>query len=535
MHGISRPALAAAALLALIAAATAAFAENDSGQSRAAGGQRGDAACANPPPTVTPEITVLNKHEVEGILGRDVRSAADEDMGRIVDVLVDRAGQVRAAIIDFGGFLGVGSRKIAVDWNALHFPEPGKPGERIALELTRDQVKAAPEYKEGKPVVVLGALGKLEPLPDNNSQIKYWRSNNNAGDVFCPRNHLRRFGDSPDQHGAGGSAPPPDQRLDAAEPPLAPSARSLRGLDWFIFFVADVQTGFGPFVSVFLTTQKWTQVDIGLVLSAAGFVSLIAQMPGGALVDAARSERLVAGIAVGGDLLQRPGLRRAADLPDGAVGGRRARAGKLRARPGDCRDQSRSGRSCGDRRTAGPQRPLCLHRQRPRGRGHGRGRILFFTARGLHRHRLLARAGAAGAARHRCRGDRSGARPRRGAAARPTSAPTKPGDLMRNRPLLIFACCLLLFHLANAAMLPLMGSVVTMRSARWATVLIARLHRRPSACRRRALAVDRPARADLGPPAVAADRLCRSAHPRHSVRVGDQPGAAGRSSRSSTA
>ena len=59
-----------------------------------------------------------------------------------------------------------------------------------------------------------------------------------------------------------------------------------------------MQTGFGPFVSVFLTTQKWTQVDIGLVLSAAGFVSLIGQIPGGALVDAARSERLVGSIAI---------------------------------------------------------------------------------------------------------------------------------------------------------------------------------------------------------------------------------------------
>ena len=84
----------------------------------------------------------------------------------------------------------------------------------------------------------------------------------------------------------------------AGDEPLAPSPRSLRGLDWFVFFVADVQTGFGPFVSVFLTTQKWTQVDIGLVLSAAGVVSLIGQMPGGALVDAARSERLVGGIAI---------------------------------------------------------------------------------------------------------------------------------------------------------------------------------------------------------------------------------------------
>ena len=45
--------------------------------------------------------------------------------------------------------------------------------------------------------------------------------------------------------------------------------------------------------------------------------------------------------------------------------------------------------------------------------------------------------------------------------------------MLHNRPLLIFGGCLLLFHLANAAMLPLMGSVVTMRSARWATILIA--------------------------------------------------------------
>jgi hypothetical protein len=116
-------------------------------------------------PPAAPEVTVLDKHEVEGILGREVLSATNENMGRIVDVLVDRSGQVRAAIIDFGGFLGVGSRKIAVDWNALHFPPPAKSGARVTLELTREQVKAAPEYHEGKAVVVLGALGKLETLP----------------------------------------------------------------------------------------------------------------------------------------------------------------------------------------------------------------------------------------------------------------------------------------------------------------------------------------------------------------------------------
>src|SRR5690349_24947210 len=78
----------------------------------------------------------------------------------------------------------------------------------------------------------------------------------------------------------------------------APSRQSSRGLDWFIFFLADVQTGFGPFIAVYLTTQKWTEGQIGLVLSIGGVVGLIGQMPGGAIIDAARSERLVAGLAI---------------------------------------------------------------------------------------------------------------------------------------------------------------------------------------------------------------------------------------------
>lgn len=135
-------------------------------QNAASPGSAPPASAQNTAPKTTPELTVLNDHEVQGILGREVRSSTNENMGRIVDVLVDRSGQVRAAVIDFGGFLGVGSRKIAVDWKALHFPPPGKPDSYISLALTRDQVKAAPEYQEGKPVVVLGALGKLERLPD---------------------------------------------------------------------------------------------------------------------------------------------------------------------------------------------------------------------------------------------------------------------------------------------------------------------------------------------------------------------------------
>ena len=100
-----------------------------------------------------PSATILDSRDGRGILGSAVRSAANEDMGRVVDVVVDRAGTARAAVIDFGGFLGVGSRKIAVDWNAMRFT--GQSG--ITIDLTRDQVKAAPQYQEGKPITVLSA------------------------------------------------------------------------------------------------------------------------------------------------------------------------------------------------------------------------------------------------------------------------------------------------------------------------------------------------------------------------------------------
>jgi hypothetical protein len=125
------------------------------------------AAPKEAPPKETappPSVTIIEAKDAHGVLGRDVRSPTEEDMGRIVDVIVDRTGQVRAAVIDFGGFLGVGSRKIVVDWNALHFGQIATKGESITLELTKDQVKAAPEYKEDAPIVVLGASGALSPF-----------------------------------------------------------------------------------------------------------------------------------------------------------------------------------------------------------------------------------------------------------------------------------------------------------------------------------------------------------------------------------
>ncbi|WP_426435235.1 PRC-barrel domain-containing protein [Bradyrhizobium genosp. P] len=119
-------------------------------------------------PAPPPSVTVIGARDAHGILGRDVVSAANEDMGRIVDVIVDRDGKVRAAVIDFGGFLGVGSRKIVVDWKALRFAWVSNKSDSISLDLTKQQVSAAPEYKEDTPLIVLGAAGSLHPWDDEH-------------------------------------------------------------------------------------------------------------------------------------------------------------------------------------------------------------------------------------------------------------------------------------------------------------------------------------------------------------------------------
>lgn len=134
-------------------------AAQDSGATQGSRAPVPDAKQAAPPPSVT----VIGARDAHGILGREVRSAANEDMGRVVDAIVDREGHVRAAVIDFGGFLGVGSRKIVVDWGALRFGGVANKRDSITLELTKAQVSAAPEYKEDSPVIVLGAAGRLQP------------------------------------------------------------------------------------------------------------------------------------------------------------------------------------------------------------------------------------------------------------------------------------------------------------------------------------------------------------------------------------
>lgn len=77
-----------------------------------------------------------------------------------------------------------------------------------------------------------------------------------------------------------------------------PSAQSLRGLDWLNFFLADVQTGVGPFVATFLATRGWRQDNIGWSLTVSGLVGVVCQAPAGALVDWSRYKRTLVAIAI---------------------------------------------------------------------------------------------------------------------------------------------------------------------------------------------------------------------------------------------
>jgi MFS family permease len=264
-----------------------------------------------------------------------------------------------------------------------------------------------------------------------------------------------------------------NQGKEAAPPGKSPAPASLGGLDWFTFFVADIQTGFGPFLSVYLTTQKWTQADIGLVLSVGSIVGLLGQVPGGWVVDRARSKQLAAALAVtaigisafliaaapvfatvvtakllhvGASSVLGPAV---AAITLGLVGhasvgprlGRNARFAAVG-----------SGLAAGVMGAFGyfvsPQ-------------------SVFFVSAILAVPALLALRRIRDADVDAIRADggiaECGASPR-GLSVR---------RLLRRPALIIFTACILVFYIANSAMLPLISSDITVRSSKWAPALVA--------------------------------------------------------------
>lgn len=114
-------------------------------------------------PASADEIRTFSANDMFELLGQTIRieppdGKSPQEIGRLVDVLVDGTGQPLAAVLDVGGFLGVGSRKVAVMWTALRFDPPEQTRDKFAVTLTlpADRIRAAPDYKgAGKPVEAL--------------------------------------------------------------------------------------------------------------------------------------------------------------------------------------------------------------------------------------------------------------------------------------------------------------------------------------------------------------------------------------------
>ena len=108
-----------------------------------------------PAPPVVPAEQVAPA-ELTGLLGHAVVDAGGAQFGRIVDLLVDGQGRVRAVVVDVGGFMGVGNRKVAVAWSALRFAA-GEKEPVMSIVIPPDRIKSWADYIPGRPVAILGA------------------------------------------------------------------------------------------------------------------------------------------------------------------------------------------------------------------------------------------------------------------------------------------------------------------------------------------------------------------------------------------
>jgi MFS family permease len=240
-----------------------------------------------------------------------------------------------------------------------------------------------------------------------------------------------------------------------------------RALDLVNFFVADVQTGFGPFVAVYLTSHKWTQIDIGFALTLGTVTSMISQLPAGVLVDTMRNKRAAASGALGGIIVAALLLAiQPRELPvlvalilhgfASCVLTPSIAAISLHL-AGHAALGERLGRNA---RYASIGNGLAAAVLGATG-AYFSSRVVFILTAASCVPALVA-LWAIGAGPH--------------ARTQTTSHPLDISGLKRllsDRRLLIFAVCVMLFHMSNAAMLPLAGAAVTMRAGNFANLIIA--------------------------------------------------------------
>jgi MFS family permease len=243
--------------------------------------------------------------------------------------------------------------------------------------------------------------------------------------------------------------------------------RGPRALDLLNFFVADVQTGFGPFVAVYLTTHKWTQVEIGFTLTLGTSAALLSQLPAGALVDAAHNKRAVASTALIGVIIAALLLAiQPTELPVMVAQVLHAFASCMLTPAiaaislhlvGHAALGERLGRNA---RFASLGNGIAAGVMGATG-GYLSSRAVFVLTAALCVPALISLL-AIGRGPH---------------ARRQTTV--QPFDwwglrqLFGDRRLMVFAACVMLFHLSNAAILPLAGAEVTMRAGDFANLIIA--------------------------------------------------------------
>ena len=249
--------------------------------------------------------------------------------------------------------------------------------------------------------------------------------------------------------------------------------RSLSALEWLNFFIANVQTGFGPFISAYLTTQIWPQARIGLVLTISSIVALVGQLPAGMIIDAMASKRLAAGVAViaiaaSALLLALWPVFPLVLLAEVLHGLASCLLGPAIAAitvglTADALTSRQFGRNASFASVGAGVAAVLMGAC---GRFVSDRAVFYLTA-------LLVVPALLAIARIVDTGidpTRSSEAPEADRANRPSSSIV---EVLQNRSLLVFAGCLILFHLANAAMLPLVASLVTMHSGQQAPLLIA--------------------------------------------------------------
>jgi predicted MFS family arabinose efflux permease len=239
-----------------------------------------------------------------------------------------------------------------------------------------------------------------------------------------------------------------------------------------VFFVADVQTGFGPFIAVYLTSQKWTQVDIGFVLTVGGLISLFGQIPGGALLDRLQAPRRAAAIAVGIIIVSAlilalwptwPGVMLSRILQAGAscVLGPAIAALSLglvrRSHAGERFGRNASYASIGTGLTAAAMGACGYYIS---------NQAVFFVTALLGVPALIALMQIKPS-------DINVTRSHGGDGANLSNFTEALKIAISHKAIFVFAGCVFLFHLANAAVLPLIASSFTIRSSATATPLTA--------------------------------------------------------------